>query len=135
MKLSPRSISMFCRGRSYCCEEVYAGGIVNPPDRGRGDKGKNLIGQWYWSDRENSSDMTFEKDGTFSSEVHIGKFTTNFKGKWRVKGDTPFYKYTSDSSDMIVAGTRVQDALLAVTPDHLTIRSQNSGVRIYHRIR
>jgi len=94
-----------------------------------------LVGDWRYSDENQSCHYSFKPDGSFSGEVkRRTKLVLKFTGRWRIEGKELNYVYLSEAFGRIPRGATDRDQLLEVKKDSFWIQAANGDRRRYRRI-
>ena len=95
-----------------------------------------LVGDWRYSDQNQSCHYSFRPDGSFSGEVtRRTKLVLKFTGRWRIEGKALNYVYLTEVFGRIPRGTTDRDRLLEVRKDSFLLQAANGEQRRYHRVR
>jgi hypothetical protein len=101
---------------------------------GRQNKSQ-LVGDWRYTDQNQSCHYSFRPDGSFSGEVtRSKKLILKFTGRWKIEGRTLNYVYLSEAFGRIPHGATDQDQLLEVRKDSFLIQAANGDRRRYRRV-
>lgn len=94
-----------------------------------------LVGDWRYSDQNQSCHYSFRPDGSFSGEVtRSRKLVLKFAGRWKIEGSALNYVYLSEAFGRIPPGATDQDQLLEVKKDSFLIQAANGDRRRYRRV-
>jgi len=94
-----------------------------------------LLGNWRYSDQNQSCHYSFRPDGSFSGEVtRRKKLILKFTGRWKIEGSALNYVYLTEAFGRIPRGTTDRDQLLEVKKDSFLIQAANGDRRRYRRV-
>ena len=89
-----------------------------------------LVGDWRYSDQNQSCHYSFRSDASFSSEVtRRKKLILKFTGRWKIEGSALNYVYLTEAFGRIPRGTTDRDQLLEVKKDSFLIQAANGDRR------
>jgi hypothetical protein len=94
-----------------------------------------LVGDWRYSDQNQSCHYSFRPDGSFSGEVtRRKKLVLKFTGRWTIEGSALNYVYLTEAFGRIPPETTDRDQLLEVKKDSFLIQAANGDRRRYVRV-
>ena len=94
-----------------------------------------LVGDWRYSDDNQSCHYSFKPDGSFSGEVtRSAKLVLKFTGRWKLEGSALNYVYLSEAFGRIPRGATDRDQLLELKRDSFLIQAANGDRRRYLRV-
>ena len=95
-----------------------------------------LVGHWRYTDANQTCDMTFAADGTFSGKIsRDGAVAWKYAGKWSLADTNLNYEYTESSLERIPVGTTDRDTLVEITKDYYVIEARDGSRRKYARVK
>ena len=109
---------------------------VSPaPEAPRSAEAVELVGTWRYSNDQQLTTYSFERNGTFTAALKTETGTRTFSGLWELKDGSINYTFTSDSADRQLEGKQDADRLERIDQSSFVIIAGDGTRRTYWRVK